>query len=66
MDWNLEIKSTLAWADSYEDSENIEDVRQEKDETVEILTVAHELWMAMLKSWAGVHSPLETNDYDNA
>ena len=51
MGWNLEIKSTLAWADAYEDSEDIEYIHQESDETVETLTVAHELWMAMLKSW---------------
>jgi hypothetical protein len=56
MGWNLEIKSTLAWADSYKDSENIEEVCQESDETVETLTAAHELWRAMLKSWAGAYS----------
>jgi hypothetical protein len=54
MDLNLGIESTLAWADTYEDSENLENVREESDdETVETLTAAHELWMAMLKTWAG-------------
>ena len=54
MDWNLKIKSPLAWADTYEDSENTEDVRQDSDdETVKTLTDAHELWVAMLKTWAG-------------
>jgi hypothetical protein len=55
MEWNFGIKSTLAWADGYEDSENFEDVCQESnDETVETLTAAHELWKAMLKVWSGV------------
>jgi hypothetical protein len=53
MDWNLEIKSAIAWADSYEDADGFEDERHEKDEdkTVQDLTAAHELWMALLKSW---------------
>ena len=66
MDWNLKIKSTLAWADAYEDSENIEEAHQESDGAVETLTAAHELWMDMLKSWAGAHPQLENTGYDNA
>ena len=67
MDWKFEVKSTLAWADGYEDAEGSEDDRQdEADETVQDLAAAHELWMAMLKSWAGDQQALETADSGEA
>ena len=55
MDWKNEARPTLTWADGYEDAEAYEDDRHEEDddETVQDLTAAHELWMALLKSWAG-------------
>lgn len=53
MDWKFEAKSTLAWADGYEDADGHEDdLRDNDDETIQDLAAAHELWMAMLKSWA--------------
>ena len=56
MDWKNKERPILAWADSYEDAEGFEDGRLEKgeDKTVQDLTAAHELWIAMLKSWTGV------------
>jgi len=67
MDWKFEVKSTLAWADGYDDAEEFEDDRQyEADETVQDLAAAHELWMAMLKSWAGDHQALEPDDCGEA
>ena len=57
MDCNFEIKSSLAWADGYEDAENYEADHHEDydDETVQDLTAAHELWKALLKTWAETH-----------
>ena len=53
MDWKFEVRPTLDWADNYEDAEAYEDERRDDyDDTVQNLTAAHELWMAMLKSWA--------------
>jgi hypothetical protein len=55
MDWKFIVRPTLAWADSYEDAEAYEDDnRDDDDETIQDLTAAHELWKAMLKSWAGL------------
>jgi hypothetical protein len=52
MDWKDEVRPTLAWADGYEEAEDYEDAsRDEDDETIQSLTTAHDLWMAMLKSW---------------
>jgi len=67
MDWKFEVKSTLAWADDYEDADSYEDdCQDEYDETVQSLTKAHELWKALLMSWAGDHQPLETADEGQA
>jgi len=70
MDWKFEVKSTLAWADGYEDAEGYEDdcqvERDEDDETIQSLAKAHELWKALLMSWAGDHQPLETADVGQA
>jgi hypothetical protein len=53
MDWKYEARVSLAWADSYEDAEDCEaGYREDDDETVQILNDAHELWTAMLRSWA--------------
>jgi hypothetical protein len=53
MDCKFEVKPTLAWADGYEEAEDYEDDSQDEvDETVQDLAAAHELWVALLKSWA--------------
>jgi hypothetical protein len=53
MDCNFIVRPTLAWADSYEDAEDYDDDSQDDDdETIQDLIAAHELWKAMLKSWA--------------
>jgi hypothetical protein len=67
MEWKFEIKAPLAWADSYEDAEDYDDELDDDDETVQHLTAAHNLWMDMLKSWAGAGGcpQLEVADSDN-
>jgi hypothetical protein len=63
MNSKFEIKSSLSWADGYEDAENYEGAPQDDDdETVRDLAAAHELWVAMLKYWteAGAYRQLET------
>jgi hypothetical protein len=66
MDWKNEIRPTLAWADSYEEAKNYEDdLPDDDDETDRLLTVAHELWMDLLMTWAGTHPKLESVDCDD-
>jgi hypothetical protein len=53
MDWKVKVRPALAWADGYEEAEDYEDDRRDgDDETIQSLTTAHDLWRAMLKSWA--------------
>jgi len=60
MGWKFEVKSILSWADGYEEAEGYEDdLQDDDDETIQDLTTVHELWMAMLKSWAEAEDCLQ-------
>ena len=60
MDLKDGVRSELAWADSYKNAESYEeDCCGEDDEIVQDLIASHNLWMAMLKSWADCHPRLD-------